>query len=128
MVSTLVMLMVYLRTTALRRRFSRYLAQYPDLFAGKLVEGLFLMKNTGKSMALILSEMQKAKGNIEISLLEPLRIEDFLEDSDFGRIGAWLKEKNKVQKILENEKEEEELLPHLKRLTRKRFSIQWKLT
>lgn len=123
--------MVYLRTTSLRRTFARYLSQYPDLFAGKLVEGLFLMKNTGRSMALILPEMQKHKGNIEVSIVEPLRIEDLLEDSELGRMASWLKDKNRVQKILQNKKEEklpENIGQLLQQVTRKRFSVQWKLT
>ncbi len=123
--------MVYLRTTSLRRTFSRYLTQYPDLFAGKLADGLFLMKNTGKSMALILPEMQKHKGNIEVSILEPLRIEDFLEDSELGRMASCLKDKNQVRKMLQNKKEEQlprEMTELLHQVTRKRFSVQWKLT
>ena len=128
----LVMLMVYLRTTSLRRMFARYLTQYPDLFAGKLVEGLFLMKNTGKSMALLLPEMQKHKGNIEVSILEPLRIEDFgEEDSELRRMASWIKDKNQVQKILQNKEEEplpKEIAELLRQITRKRFSVQWKLT
>ena len=125
------MLMVYLRTTSLRRTFARYLNLYPDLFAGKLVEGLFLMKNTGKSMALILPEMQKHKGNIEVSILEPLRIEDFSEDPELGRMASWLKDKNQVHKVLQNEKEEQlpgEMSKLLDQVKRKRFSVQWKLT
>jgi len=128
---SIVMLMVYLRTTSLRRTFARYLNLYPDLFAGKLVEGLFLMKNTGKSMALILLEMQKHKGNIEVSILEPLRIEDFLEDSELGRMASWLKKKNRVHKVLQNEKEEQlpqEMTALLHQVKRKRFSVQWRLT
>ncbi len=123
--------MVYLRTTSLRRMFARYLTQYPDLFAGKLADGLFLMKNTGKSMALILPEMQKHKGNIEVSILEPLRIEDLLEDSELGRMASWLKDKNQVRKILQNKTEEQlpqEIEELLRQVTRKRFSVQWKLT
>ncbi|UCG02148.1 MAG: hypothetical protein JSW11_21475 [Candidatus Heimdallarchaeota archaeon] len=123
--------MVYLRTTSLRRTFARYLNLYPDLFAGKLVEGLFLMKNTGNSMALILPEMQKHKGNIEVSILEPLRIEDFLEDSELGRMASWLKDKNRVHKVLQNEKNEQlprEITNLLQQVKRKRFSVQWKLT
>jgi hypothetical protein len=125
------MLMVYLRTTSLRRTFARYFNLYPDLFAGKLVEGLFLMKNTGKSMALILPEMQKHKGNIEVSILEPLRIEDFLEDSELGRMASWLKDKNRFRKVLQNEKEEQlppEMNELLHQVKRKRFSVQWRLT
>lgn len=127
----IVMLMVYLRTTSLRRTFARYLNLYPNLFAGKLVEGLFLMKNIGKSMALILPEMQKHKGNIEVSILEPLRIEDFLEDSELGRMASWLKDKNLVHNILQNEKEEQlpqEMTNLLHQVKRKRFSIQWRIT
>ena len=123
--------MVYLRTTSLRRTFARYLTQYPDLFAGKLADGLFLMKNSGKSMALILPEMQKHKGNIEVSILEPLRIEDFLEDSELGRMASWLKDKNQVRKMLQNKKEEQlpqEMAELLRQVTKKRFSVQWKLT
>ena len=123
--------MVYLRTTSLRRTFARYLTQYPDLFAGKLADGLFLMKNSGKSMALILPEMQKHKGNIEVSILEPLRIEDFLEDSELGRMASWLKDKNQVRKMLQNKKEEQlpqEIAELLRQVTKKRFSVQWKLT
>lgn len=123
--------MVYLRTTSLRRRFARYLTLYPDLFAGKLVEGLFLMTNTGKSMTLLLPEMQKHKGNIEVSILEPVRIEDFLEDSELGRMASWLKDKNKVRKVLQNEKDEqlpEEVSELLQQVTKKRISVQWRIT
>ncbi len=123
--------MVYLRTTSLRRTFARYLTLYPDLFAGKLVEGLFLMKNTGKSMTLILPEMQKHKGNIEVSILEPLRIEDLLDDLELERMASWLKDKNRVRKILQNDKEEQlpkEIAKLLQQVSRKRFSVQWRLT
>ncbi len=124
------MLMVYLRTTALRRKFARYLIQLPNLFAGKLESGIFLMKNTGKSMALILSEMQQHKGNIEVSVIEPIREEDLIQDSEIRRMVSWLKGKQEIQKVLENKEEDhlpKEQAQLLSRLERKRFSVQWKL-
>lgn len=129
--SPLVMLMIYLRTTSLRRKFSRFLTQLPDLFAGKLAEGLFLMKNTGKSMALILSEMQREGGNIDVYVCEPVRVEDLNEDSELQRMASWLKGKNQTRTILESETEEQlpkEKAELLSQLTKKRFSIQWKIT
>lgn len=88
------------------------------------------MKNSGKSMTLILSEMQQHKGNIEVSVVEPIREEDLIQDSELRRMVSWLNGKQEIQKILENE--EEELLPKeqaqlLTRLAKKRFSVQWKL-
>ncbi len=129
--SPLVMLMIYLRTTSLRRKFSRFLTQLPDLFAGKLAEGLFLMKNTGKSMALILSEMQREGGNIDVYVCEPVRVEDFTEDSELQRMVSWLKGKKQVRTILESETEEhlpKEKAELLSQLTKKRLSVQWKIT
>ncbi len=129
--SPLVMLMIYLRTTSLRHKFSRFLTQLPDLFAGKLAEGLFLMKNTGKSMALILSEMQREGGNIDVYVCEPVRAEDFIEDSELQRMVSWLKGKKQVQPILESETEEhlpKEKVELLSQLTKKRLSVQWKIT
>jgi hypothetical protein len=82
-------------------------------------------------MALILPEMQKHKGNIEVSIVEPLRIEDLLEDSELGRMASWLKKKNRVRKVLQNEKEEQlpqEMTELLHQVKRKRFSVQWRLT
>ena len=130
MVRTLVMLMVYLRTTALRRKFARYLVLLPDLFAGKLESSIYLMKNSGKSMTLILSEMQQHKGNIEVSVVEPIREEDLIQDSELRRMVSWLNGKQEIQKILENEEEEQlpkEQAQLLTRLAKKRFSVQWKL-
>ena len=124
------MLMIYLRTTALRRQFARYLVQFPNLFAGKLESSIYLMKNSGKSMALILSEMQRHKGNIEVSIIEPIREEELIQDSELRRMVSWLKEKKQMQKILENEEEEQlpkEQAQLLTLLARKRFSVQWKL-
>ena len=125
------MLMVYLRTTSLRRKFSRFLTQLPDLFAGKLAEGLFLMKNSGKSMALILSEMQREGGNIEVYVCEPVRVEDLKEDTELQRMASWLKGKRQAQSIFEGEIEEhlpKEKAELLSQLTKKRFSVQWKIT
>ena len=125
------MLMVYLRTTKLRRKFTRYMNSYPELFAGKLVEGVYLMKNSGRSMLLLLAEMQDEKGNIEVYLMEPIREDDILDDLDLRRIKPWLNEKNLVHQLLESEKkeelsrEEEKLLTNL---NRKRFSVHVKLT
>ncbi|MHA1967364.1 MAG: hypothetical protein ACW964_06150, partial [Candidatus Hodarchaeales archaeon] len=129
-VRTLVMLMIYLRTTALRRQFARYLLQFPELFAGKLESSMYLMKNSGKSMTLILFEMQQHKGNIEVSIIEPIREEDLIQDSELRRMVSWLKGKKQLQRLLE--KEDEEQLPKeqaqlLTHLAKKRFSVQWKL-
>jgi hypothetical protein len=129
--SPLVMLMIYLRTTSLRRKFSRFLTQIPDLFAGKMAEGLFLMKNTGKSMALILSEMQREGGNMDVYVCEPVRVEDLREDSELQRMASWLKGKKQARSILESETEEnlpKEKAELLSQLTKKRFSVQWKIT
>ncbi len=125
------MLMVYLRTTNLRRKFTRYMNVLPDLFAGKLVEGVYLMKNSGKSMMLLLAEMQDEKGNIEVYLMEPIREDDILDDLDLRRIKPWLNEKNLVHQLLESEKKEELSREEEKLLTslnRKRFSVHVKLT
>lgn len=126
----LVMLMIYLRTTRLRRTFARYFTQFSDLFAGKLAEGLFLLKNTGKGMALALSEMQQHRGNIDVYVIEPVRIEDFgEEESELRRMASWMNSKNQVRKILENGTEElpKDKTQLLKQVTKKRFSIQLKL-
>lgn len=122
--------MVYLRTTSLRRRFARYYTQFPDLFASKLAEGVFLLKNTGKSMMLLLLEMEQHRGKVDVSILEPLRIEDFgEEDSELRKVTSWLKDKNQARKILEDEVEglPKDKIQQLQQVTRRRFSVQLKL-
>ncbi|UCE13161.1 MAG: hypothetical protein JSV04_13345 [Candidatus Heimdallarchaeota archaeon] len=122
--------MVYLRTTSLRRIFARYLTQFPDLFAGKLAEGIFLLKNNGKSLLLVLSEMLKHKGNIDVYVIDPVRIEDFgEEDSELRKVTSWLKDKNQARKILEDKVEDlpKDKARQLRQVTRRRFSIQLKL-
>jgi len=81
-------------------------------------------------MALILSEMQQHKGNIEVSVIEPIREEDLIQDSEIRRMVSWLKGKQEIQKVLENKEEDhlpKEQAQLLSRLERKRFSVQWKL-
>ncbi len=123
--------MVYLRTTNLRRKFTRYMNTYPDLFAGKLVEGVYFMKNSGKSMLLLLAEMQNEKGNIEVNVMEPIRENELLDNPDLRRLKPWLKERNQVHLLLEKETKEElnqEEKRLLVELSRKRFSVHVKLT
>jgi hypothetical protein len=117
--------MVYLRTTNLRRRWGRYNSQFPDLFVGKLAEGIYLMKNCGQSMLLILSEMKREGGNIEVFVLEAVRMEDFLEDPDVKEMASWLKAKKNNLKILTSDLEglPQEQARLLEQVIKKRFSV-----
>ncbi|MFX0049837.1 MAG: hypothetical protein ACFFAJ_04225 [Candidatus Hodarchaeota archaeon] len=121
----MVMHMIYLRTTSLRRRWARYLSQFPDIFVGKLAEGIYLMKNCGQSMLLILSEMNREGGNIEVYVLEALRIEDFLDDPEVKEMASWVKSKKNGLKVLtsgvKNLPEEQARL--LEQVIKKRFSV-----
>jgi len=127
MVLTLVMLMVYPRTATLKRRFSRYLSRFPELFIGRL-DAVYLVKNSGKGIALVLSEMEKEQGNIEVFLSEPLRIEQIIVDENVKETASWLKEKNGL-KILEDEIEDlpKDKAEIVESLSKKRFSVQLNL-
>jgi hypothetical protein len=122
--------MVYLRTTELKRKWGKYLTQFPDLVLSRMESGIFMVKNCGEGMALILSDWESAKGNIEVSVLEPVRIEDFMEDSELKEAISWLKRQKKDLKLLTNEREElpPEKAKLLKHLTKKRFSVTLKLS
>ena len=121
------MLMVYPRSTYVKRKFSRYLKQYPELFIGKL-ESVYLVKNCGKGIALVLAEMEIEQGNIEVYISEPLRIEQVTIDARIKEIASWLREKEGHQ-ILKTEKEslQREVQEKIEQLERKRFSVQLNL-
>jgi hypothetical protein len=122
MVESMVYILVYLRTTALRRKWARYYTRFPSLFTGKIAEGALLMKNCGPSMSLILSEWTKEKGNIEVSIVEPVRIDDLEEDPEVKEMASWVKRQENKMKLLTGEIPEEKVLMY-QQLARKRFSV-----
>ncbi len=118
----MVYILVYLRTTTLRRKWSRYYSRFPSLFTGKLADGALLMKNCGPSMSLILSEWTKEKGNIEVSILEPVRIDDFEEDPEIKEMASWVKRQKNKMKLMTGEVPEEKASKY-EQLAKKRFSV-----
>lgn len=100
-------------------------AQFPELFVEKISEGVFTMRNCGKTLALILAEWRKEGGNIEISVLEPVRLDDLENDSDLTGV-AFRLEKDGF-KVLENVGNDPEFFQTLNHLEKKRFSVHLNL-
>jgi hypothetical protein len=91
------------------------------LFVEKISEGVFTMRNCGKTLALILTEWRKERGNIEISVLEPVRLDDLENDSDLTRV-AFHVEKEGMD-ALENDGNDPDFFNSLDQLEKKRFSV-----
>ncbi|MFW9779033.1 MAG: hypothetical protein ACFFE8_09295 [Candidatus Heimdallarchaeota archaeon] len=112
---------MYTRTTQLRRKWSRFYTQYPELFVEKISEGVFTMRNCGKTLALILTEWRKERGNIEISVLEPVRLDDLENDSDLTKV-AFHVEREGLD-AMDSAIDDPEFFTTLDQLEKKRFSV-----
>ena len=119
--------MVYPRSTHAKRKFNRYIKQFSELFIGRL-ESVYLVKNCGMGIALVLAEMEIEQGNIEVYISEPLRIEQITADAGIKEIASWFRKKE-GQQILKTEKEslQREVQEKIEQLERKRFSVQLNL-